>query len=54
LYSAPWVKYCSEKDSVINYAIRFFTLEKIINTKIKVLAGRENEKIGSVLKICPE
>jgi hypothetical protein len=55
LYSAPWVKYCSENDSVMNYATRCFSFKKIyFNNKIKVLAGRQNKKIESVLNMCSE
>jgi hypothetical protein len=27
LYYAPWVKYCSYKDSAMNYATQFFSLK---------------------------
>jgi hypothetical protein len=36
LYSAPWFRYCSEKD---------FSLKKCIIIRLKVLAGRENKKL---------
>jgi hypothetical protein len=50
LYSAPWVKYCSEKDLVMNYDTHFFHWKQYINTKLKLLAGSENKKLKVSLK----